>query len=158
MNRLDKYGYKEFKEALINKDEDIIDEIFELRSQDMGMFDISDTLIKRHVVLDYYDRKLVEDLMCCDGGVYDILLPKPKDGYDLDGMKNLASAVMQSAVDAYGYAVASNAVKQYPSTEKFFTSGTCDLYLGVFGVNMTGKDVMAEVHKRVANGEYGRRS
>jgi hypothetical protein len=159
MNRLDKYGYHVFKNMLISKDKDIVNEIFELRSQGMGMYDISDTLIKHHVLLDtsaYVNnltyRKFVEDLMCCEGGVYDIILPKPKDGYNLDGMKNLAGAIVESAVEAYGYSLSNNMSNEHPASEKFFTSGLCDVYLGVFDVPMTGKDVMNEVKNRVANG------
>lgn len=163
MNRLDKYGYHVFKNMLISKDSDIVDEIFELRSQDMGMYDISDTLIKRYVSLDksvcvnnLTYRKFVEDLMCCEGGVYDIILPKPKDGYNLDGMKNLASAIVESAVEAYGHSLSNNMSNEHPASEKFFTSGMCDVYLGVFDVSMTGKDVMNEVKNRVANGKRWR--
>lgn len=162
MNRSCKYSYHTFKDMLINKDEDIVNEIFELRSQDMGMYDITDTLIRHYVSYVSLDksvhinnlayRKFVEDLMCCEGGVYDILSPKPKDGYDLDGLRNLATSVIGCAVEDYGYSLSSNMSKEHPVSEKFFTSGLCDVYLSVFNIPMTGKDVMDEVKNRVANG------
>lgn len=157
MKWCDKFGYPALKEEVIKRDPQAVKEILELRSQDLGMHDIAKTLIDRHVTYRIPEGdKRIDDLAFGEGGIYDILMPKPEDGYDLDGIRNLASSVILSAVEAYGSSLASNTLKEHPVAESFFTSGVCDIYLGAFDVSMTGKDVMDEVKRRVANGEWGK--
>jgi hypothetical protein len=149
----DRFGYPQLKEEVAKRDPQAIKEILELRSQDLGMHTIAKTLIDRHVSYRIPEGdKRIDDLAFGEGGIYDILLPKPKDGYDLDGLRNLATAVIGCAVEDYGYSLSHNMSNEHPASEKFFTSGLCDVYLGVFDVPMTGKDVMDEVKNRVANG------
>lgn len=139
------------------------DLVLGFRKQGLTYYEIAEKFVSPNA-----DAKLkskqIDKLMCMDGGIIDICENPDGNPTDLDGMKNLVSAIIKSAVDDYGEAYTLNMQVldsqrsiEMQRIEEFFKSDLVKTYLAIMEGEMHEMDantILSSVRKQAREGRW----